>query len=150
MKNRISITILYLVAAPSAHSWLGCTSHDNNDVLEWVISNTTVFGKDHIVDPLTPWFADLCHGWPRAKQNPGDWVDESSNYIWHISKTLSSSPPDKHVCHPDQRSPTKYLTAPDPSLAHQSNPASMATASAGSSTKLIFGSSGDAGGVRLC
>ena len=23
-----------------------------------------------------PWYADLCHGWPRAKHNPGMWTDE--------------------------------------------------------------------------
>jgi hypothetical protein len=95
-----------------------------------------------------PWFANLCHGWPRAKQNPGDWVDESDHYLWDLSKAASSSPPDTHACHPSQRSPTYYTSTNDPSLTHHTNPAPMATAAAGSNITLMFGGNGHSRGAN--
>lgn len=88
-----------------------------------------------------PWFADLCTGWPRAKQNPGDWIDESTNYLWE----LAAHPGDTHACHPAQRTP-RYFSSSDPKLAHHSAPAPMAAARAGSSIKLMFGGNGHSRG----
>lgn len=106
-------------------------------------SNATIYGKDHIIDPLMPWFAHLCHGWPRAKQNPGDWVDESSHYHWDLAAYS-----DTHACHPSQRTPTYYLSASDSTLPHHNSPAPMATASAGGSIKLMFGGNGHSRGAN--
>ncbi|KAH9862406.1 hypothetical protein J1614_011061 [Plenodomus biglobosus] len=98
------------------------------------------------IDPLGPWFADLCHGWPRAKQNPGNWIDESTNYLWTLGST------DTHACYPTQRYPIQYLSSSDIKLANHENPAPMATAGAGETIKLMFGgnghSRGDMGGVK--
>ncbi|KAJ4363949.1 hypothetical protein N0V83_009402 [Neocucurbitaria cava] len=99
------------------------------------------------VDPLMPWFAHLCHAWPRAKQNPGDWADESSTYAWDLS--LAASKRDTHACHPSQRIRTYYLTPTDPKLPHQTAPAPMATASAGSNIKLLFGGNGHSRGDNV-
>jgi hypothetical protein len=47
-------------------------------------------------------YADQCKGWPRNKNNPGNWIDESSNYIWNIGAQSwnggSYHPPDTHAC----------------------------------------------------
>ena len=72
-----------------------------------------------------PWFANLCHGWPRAKHNPGDWIDESSNYLWDIAAKEFQG--DTHACHPSQRSPTYF----------EDEKAGMAKTKAGGSIKTI-------------
>jgi hypothetical protein len=87
-----------------------------------------------------PWFADLCHGWPRAKQNPGDWATEGIEYLWDLP--AASQKGDTHACHPSQRSPLQYLTTTIPQQAgmkppHHDAPAPMATASAGASIKVF-------------
>ena len=94
-----------------------------------------------------PWYADLCHGWPRAKQNPGDWVDESINYIWDLG--LAAKKGDTHACHPSQRTPTYYLMSKDPKLGFHSAPAPMATARPGSEIKLMFGGNGHSRGGNV-
>jgi hypothetical protein len=92
-----------------------------------------------------PWFADLCHGWPRAKQNPGDWIDETNFYLWDL---LAQPEGDTHACHPDQRTPTYHLSRSDPNLPFHHSPAPMASAYAGSSIKLMYGGNGHARGYN--
>jgi hypothetical protein len=95
-----------------------------------------------------PSFAHLCNGWPRAKQNPGDWVDETIHYLYDIQGAINSG--DTHACHPNQRTPTYYTSPPYPAgLAHQLNPAPMATAAAGSSLRLMFGGNGHSRGAPM-
>jgi hypothetical protein len=91
-----------------------------------------------------PWFASLCRGWPRSKSNPGDWVDESTNYLWDISAAKASG--DTHACSPAQRGPTYFLTAPNATLPYQKDAAPTATASAGGSIRLMFGGNGHSRG----
>lgn len=142
---KLAIIFPTLFAHASAHSWLHCTSHDNTDILEWMKTNATAHGSDHIIDPLMPWFADLCHGWPRAKQNPGDWVDETKNYLWDLQAAANSG--DAHACHPSQRNATYYLESTVAGLEYHHNPAPMATAAADSSIKLMFGGNGHSRGA---
>ncbi|CAO2649705.1 Nn.00g009970.m01.CDS01 [Neocucurbitaria sp. VM-36] len=140
------LTILAFVVTTSAHSWLHCTRHNNTGIrsdMEEAAAETPY----REVDPLMPWFADLCHGWPRAKQNPGDWIEESSNYIWDLG--LAASKGDTHACHPSQRTPTYHLTAKDPKLPFHTAPAPMATAAAGSNIKLMFGGNGHSRGDNV-
>jgi len=84
-----------------------------------------------------PWFAEYCHGWPRSKQNSGDWIEEGKDYLWALNNNR-----DTHACHPDQRAQNQYLATPDVTLEHHEAPAPMATAAAGSSIKLMFGGYG--------
>ncbi|KAH8721587.1 hypothetical protein GQ44DRAFT_741803 [Phaeosphaeriaceae sp. PMI808] len=147
MKFNIGITILALGHLSSAHSWAYCTSHDNSQILEWMKGNATEYGKDRVVDPLMPWFAHFCKGWPRSKQNPGDWIEETNTYLWDIQDAVFNKK-DTHACHPNQRSPTYHLTGATPSLKNHQNPAPMATAKAGSSIKLMFGGNGHSRGAN--
>jgi hypothetical protein len=135
------------LALASTHSWLHCTSHNNTNVLEWMKSNATAHASDHVIDPLMPWFADLCHGWPRAKQNPGDWVGETKNYAWDLQAAANSG--DIHACHPTQRNATYYLESSVAGLNYHYNPALMATATPGSSVRLMFGGNGHSRGAPL-
>jgi hypothetical protein len=82
-----------------------------------------------------PWFAETyCKAYPRAKQYGGNWIDESSNYVWNIAAESfnmgAAKPPDTHACPPEQRTPTYYPNAP------------MKTAAPGDSIKLYFGGNG--------
>ncbi|KAH3946616.1 hypothetical protein HBH98_081710 [Parastagonospora nodorum] len=144
MKPFIIATTLILLPFAAAHSWVHCIDHDNKDILEWMKANATKYGKEMIIDPLMPWYAHLCHGWPRFKQNPGDWVDETITYLWDLEGAAGKK--DIHACHPDQRNPTYHLIAPDAKLPHHSNSAPMATATAGASIKLMFGGNGHSRG----
>lgn len=78
-----------------------------------------------------------CKGWPRAKHNPGNWIDESSSYVWDMQ--LQSSNGDTHACHPSQRGPT-YFT---------SEHANMAESVAGGQIKLMFGGNGHSRGANV-
>ena len=83
------IALLSLSTLVTAHSWLHCTSHNNTGILAEMKANAwTTPEKD--IDPLMPWFADLCHGWPRAKQNPGFWEYEGVEYLWNLPKAHAS------------------------------------------------------------
>jgi hypothetical protein len=143
MRQTIASSTLLTLA--SAHSWLHCTSHDNTDILKWMKSNATAHGSDHVIDPLMPWFADLCHGWPRAKQNPGDWFDEIKNYLWDLQAAANNG--NTHACHPTQRNATYHLEFSVVGLNYHHNPAPMATATPGSSIKLMFGGNGHSRGA---
>ncbi|KAF1916668.1 hypothetical protein BDU57DRAFT_548325 [Ampelomyces quisqualis] len=144
------LAITFLLPLTIAHSWLGCTDHDNSEILNWMKTNATAFGKDHVIDPLMPWFAHLCHAWPRAKQNPGDWIDESSNYLWALTPDSPETETGKFACHPDQRTPTYFASSTSPSANHvfHSAPAPMATSSPGQSLKLLFGGNGHSRGAN--
>jgi hypothetical protein len=121
-------------AAASAHSWLGCTDHDNTEILKWMEGNSTLT-PPVTIDPLMPWFSNFCKGWPRAKSNPGDWIAESSNYVWNIPANSFNG--DTHACHPNQRGPNYEGNAP------------MATATPGGSLRLMFGGNGHARGSNV-
>lgn len=88
-----------------------------------------------------PWYSYMCHGWPRAKENPGNWINESSNYVWNIAAESwnggSYHPPDTHACPPEQRTPTYQPNAP------------MVTASAGDIIRLRFGGNGHSRGFDV-
>ena len=89
-----------------------------------------------------PWYSNFCKGWPRAKKNPGNWIDESTNYTWNIG----ANPANIYACPPGQRSLIYDLNA------------SMAHAASGDSIKLRFSDnrhsrgdnvSGDSGTVTV-
>ena len=130
---------LGFAAAVSAHSWLGCTDQDNKLILEWMKGNITEYEKpgDLVVDTFAPGLAPFCHGWPRAKHNPGDWIDESSNYLCDIAAKEFQG--DTHACHPSQRSPTYF----------EDEKAGMAKTKAGGSIKLMFGGNGHSRGSNV-
>jgi hypothetical protein len=64
----------------------------------------------------------------------GNWIEQSTNYVWNIAAQSfnmgPSKPSDTHACHPNQRSPN-YL-----------NGAPMKTAAPGESFKLFYGGNG--------
>jgi hypothetical protein len=87
-----------------------------------------------------PWYSSFCKGWPRNKANPGDWIDESSNYVWNIaaeSFNMDTKPADTHACHPNQRSPTYQNNAP------------MASAAPGDMIRLRYGGNGHTRGANV-
>ncbi|KZM24298.1 hypothetical protein ST47_g4576 [Ascochyta rabiei] len=131
--------VLGCTAVASAHSWLGCTDQDNRQILEWMKGNATEYkgAGDLFVDTFAPGLAVFCKGWPRAKHNPGNWIDESSNYLWDIA--AQSAKGDTHACHPSQRTST-YFTSEN---------AGMATTTPGGSIKLMFGGNGHSRGANV-
>ncbi|KAF1942422.1 hypothetical protein EJ02DRAFT_312253, partial [Clathrospora elynae] len=137
--------LLLPLAAP--HSWLHCTSH-NNTGIRADMAAAAAESPYREVDPLMPWYASLCAGWPRAKQNPGDWVNESTHYIWDLQRAKKAG--DTQVCPPSQRTTLQYPTpspsTSDPKLQHHTAPAPMATARAGTSIKLMYGGNGHSRG----
>jgi hypothetical protein len=88
-----------------------------------------------------PWYADECHGWPRNKANPGNWIDDSTNYVWNIAANSwnggSYHPADTHACPAGQRSPTYQDNAP------------MTTAAPGDMIRLRFGGNGHTRGFNV-
>jgi hypothetical protein len=93
-----------------------------------------------IIDPGMPWYQQFCHGYPRALQAGGNWIEESSNYVWNIAAESfnmgPSKPSDTHACPPEQRTPTYLEGAP------------MKTAAAGDSIRLFFGGNGHTRGYN--
>lgn len=83
--------------------------------------------------PTNSFYPQYCNGWPRAKANPGDWIDESTNYSWNIA--AKSWEGDRSACNPSQRSPGQDASAP------------MATVSPGGTIKLRYGGNGHTRGM---
>lgn len=87
-----------------------------------------------------PWYASYCKGWPRNKANPGNWIDESTNYVWNIAAERfnmgASKPSDTHACNAMQRSPTYQDGAP------------MTTAAPGDMIRLRYGGNGHTRGYN--
>ncbi|QDS72878.1 hypothetical protein FKW77_007525 [Venturia effusa] len=138
MKNIIAATAA-IVSAVSAHSWIECTNHDNSEILPWMKGNSTL-QPPVLIDPAMPWYAQYCKGWPRNKANPGNWIDESTNYIWNLVAQGfdmgAVKPSDTHACPPSQRSPTYQNGAP------------MTTASPGDMIRLRYGGNGHTRGYN--
>jgi len=128
-----------LFSAVSAHSWLECTDMDNSQILPWMEANSTM-NPPVIVDPGMPWFTGFCSGWPRNKVAGGNWIDESTNYVWNIAAERFNmgavKPPDTHACQPNQRTPTYLPGAP------------MKTAAPGDTIRLQFGGNGHTRGFN--
>jgi hypothetical protein len=137
MKTVLAAT-LAAAASVSAHSWIECVHHENAEILEWMKGNSTL-SPPVIVDPAMPWYADSCKGWPRGKANPGNWIDESTNYVWNIAANSWNGgayhPADTSACNPSQRAPNQLDGAP------------MAEVSAGGMFRLRFGGNGHTRGV---
>jgi hypothetical protein len=137
MKTVIAAT-LAAAASVSAHSWVECVHHENAEILQWMKGNAT---QNVIVDPAMPWYSNFCKGWPRNKQNPGNWIDESSNYVWNIAAESWDGgdyhPPNRNACNPNQRSPGQAPNAP------------MAEVAAGGMFRLRFGGNGHTRGAPM-
>jgi hypothetical protein len=88
-----------------------------------------------------PWYSDECHGWPRNHANPGNWIDESTNYVWNIAANSwnggSYHPSDTHACPPGQRTPVYQDNAP------------MVSAAPGDMIRLRFGGNGHTRGYNV-
>jgi hypothetical protein len=140
MKYSFTAAALAVVSTVSAHSWLECTNHDNSEMLGWMKGNSTL-NPPVIVDPTMPVYAYQCKGWPRSKKNPGNWIDDSTNYVWNIGANSwdggSFHPADTHACPPGQRSPTYDENAP------------MTTAAPGEMIRLRFGGNGHTRGSNV-
>lgn len=121
-----------LAATASAHSWLGCTKHDNGEILKSMQAGAA---KNVLVDPLAPEHAKYCKGWPRNKANPGNWITESTHYTWNIAANKFKG--EMNACHPSQRAATYHANAP------------MASAKAGEKLRLMFGGNGHARGAGV-
>jgi hypothetical protein len=128
------------ISTVAAHSWLECTNHDNSEMVGWMKGNSTL-SPPVIIDPAMPWYSQYCKGWPRYKQNPGNWIDESTNYVWNIAANSwnggSFHPADTHACPPNQRSPTYQDGAP------------MSTAAPGGMIRLRYGGNGHTRGFNV-
>jgi hypothetical protein len=135
------VPFVSLISLATAHSWLGCTSFNNTNLIEWMQGNATESNGAKILDAVQTEWAYLCAGWPRAKRNPGNWIAESSDYLWAPGKKG-----DTHACHPDQRTPIQYLTPMLPDKPDQHAPAPMATARAGGNIQLMYGGNGHSRG----
>ncbi|KAF2866012.1 hypothetical protein BDV95DRAFT_599381 [Massariosphaeria phaeospora] len=134
MKNVIAAATALFAASASAHSWLACTDYDNTEMLKWMEGNSTL-PFPITIDPTMPAYANFCKGWPRAKQNPGNWIEESSNYVWNLVANKFNG--ETAACHPSQRSPNQLGGAP------------RAQAKAGSTIRLMFGGNGHARGASV-
>lgn len=141
MKTKLLFHIAAALPLNTAHSWLSCTDHDNTEILEWMKTNASATGSLDLPDPLMPWHAHLCHAFPRAKQNPGDWMQESSDYLWAPNTATEEG---KFACHKNQRTPT-YLSAGE---SGSENAAPMAKAKAGGTLNLLWGGNGHARGAN--
>jgi hypothetical protein len=82
-----------------------------------------------------PRYAYLCNGWPRGKQNPGNWIDESSNYVWNIAGNVWKG--EQGACNPLQRNPNQAQNAP------------MAKVAAGGMFRLRYGGNGHTRGQNV-
>lgn len=82
-----------------------------------------------------PAFASFCKGWPRNKNNPGDWIDESTNYVWNLAANKFNG--DNNACRENQREPIYKDNAP------------MWKGKAGSTIRLMFGGNGHARGASV-
>ena len=127
-QTMILFVLLYLPLAIHAHSWLFCIDDDTSQYISQMKAKAANL---EVMEP--PYSA--CRAFPRGKQNPGNWIDESTNYIWDLQKAAGNG--DTSVCHPNQRSPNQFQGAP------------MATASPGSSLKLRFGGNGHSRGGNV-
>lgn len=132
--KRLIAASLAATSLVSAHSWLMCTDQDNSQLRSWMEGNSTL-SPPVIVDPAMPIWASLCHGWSRNKANPGNWIDESSNYVWNLAANAFMG--ETHACRPDQRAPSQQGNAP------------AATAAPGGSVNLYFGGNGHARGFNV-
>jgi len=138
MKSFIAATAA-IISTVSAHSWVECTNHDNSELLGWMKGNSTL-NPPVIIDPAMPWYSQYCKGWPRNKANPGNWIDESTNYVWNIAANSwnggSFHPADTHACPPGQRTSTYQDNAP------------MTSAAPGDMIRLRFGGNGHTRGAN--
>lgn len=146
MKITIIGPLSGLVGLTSAHSWLHCTSHNNTIILQQMKDAAVQYGKSHIIDLLIPWFVQYFNSWPRAKYNPGDWVDETKNYLWNLPQAQQQG--ENHACNPQLRAPNHFLTAPISGMEYHKDPATMATAIPGGAIKLMFGGNGHSRGAN--
>ncbi|KAK3380799.1 hypothetical protein B0H63DRAFT_560650 [Podospora didyma] len=124
------VTYLAVAGTATAHSWLECSDHDQDAVLPQMIAGSKK-NPPELVDPV--FFPDACKGWPRAKQNPGDWIEESSNLAWNLAANGFGG--DNHACNPLQRKPAQSPNAP------------AAAAKAGGSIMLRYGGNGHTRGA---
>ncbi|KAF8417297.1 hypothetical protein EV426DRAFT_380566 [Tirmania nivea] len=93
-------TIALLVSTTSSHSWLECVDDASNY-------------EELKANPTTTNLVPKCNGYPRNKVNNGDWISESTNYLWDLaSNKASNEQGGRHACHPDQRQPTYPDKAP--------------------------------------
>jgi len=129
-----------LAAFVSGHSWLECTNHDNTEILEWSKGNASL-SPPKVVDSSQPNLLQYCHGWPRNKPNPGNWIDLSQTYTWNLGANAwnggKSQGADTHACPAEQRSPTYQANAP------------MATAQPGGLIRLRFAGNGHSRGFNV-
>lgn len=80
-------TAVYAAALVSAHSWLECVK-----VTE-VGGNAASWANVYNAMPIT------CDGHPRNKVNNGDWIAESTNYMWDLNQHGREAAP---ACNPAQ------------------------------------------------
>lgn len=92
--------IALLVSTTSSHSWLECSDDaSNHDQLK--------------ADPVNSNLNPKCNGFPRNKVNNGDWIAESTHYLWDLAgERASTEQGGRHACHPGQRNPTYPDSAP--------------------------------------
>ncbi|RPB29705.1 hypothetical protein L211DRAFT_775535 [Terfezia boudieri ATCC MYA-4762] len=114
------LVIALLVSTASSHSWCECVDDaSNHDELK--------------ANPTTANLAPKCNGYPRNKVNNGDWIKESTYYLWDLSGDKASNEQGgRHACHPTQRDPTYPDNVP------------AAKAKAGQSLRLRFWGNGHA------
>lgn len=112
--------IAFLVSSTSSHSWLECSDDaSNHDELK--------------ANPTTANLVPKCNGFPRNKVNNGDWIKESTYYLWDLaSDTATNEQGGRHACHPTQRQPVYPDGVP------------AAKAKAGQSLRLRFWGNGHA------
>ncbi|KAF8465361.1 hypothetical protein BDZ91DRAFT_236375 [Kalaharituber pfeilii] len=103
MKSILSAAIFaagLFLSTTTGHSWLECTK---DEVIEY----------DKIKADPSQQLKVVCHGFPRNKVNNGDWIAESSNYLWDLaSERATNEPGGRRACHPGQRTAIYVDKAP--------------------------------------
>jgi hypothetical protein len=95
-KSMTLVALAGLATSVVAHSWAECIKTED-------ISNVEA-ARANVDAPLY----QKCAGYPRNKVNNGDWIAESSHYMYD----LQSEGANGKACHPGQRSPVQAAGAP--------------------------------------
>ncbi|KAK0723496.1 hypothetical protein B0T26DRAFT_675060 [Lasiosphaeria miniovina] len=114
----------------AAHSWVECVDFDKAPQIKLMEEGA----KKNPVDPADPVFhPEFCKGWPRAKDNPGNWQVEGTTIAWNINAAVFLN--DRSACSPPQRE-----------FKPQGPNTPIATAKAGGTITLRYGGNGHSRG----
>lgn len=89
--SKIAFPTALLASTAFAHSWLECVKTTNIQKTQAALNDVTA--------PLN----QDCEGYPRNKVNNGDWIAESTHYLWDLNQHGGAI--NAPACHTGQRQP---------------------------------------------